>query len=109
MEEVEIDETTQIFYEAVRDHFLNLCDQYNVPTPSLMTLSDDGSNRTDPPRVLAVAVDLRVSSIYQARHLFGHWLGGLHDPPYEDLVADVVADMVKQIDNKVTFSSPYSE
>ncbi len=109
METMEIDETIQIFFETVRDQFLELCDKYEVPKPKLMTLSYDGVNRTDPPQILSISVNLQVSSISQARHLFGHWLGGFHYPPHEDLVADVIADMVQQIENKVTFSSPYSE
>tara|TARA_Y100000310_G_scaffold341004_1_gene438723 strand:+ start:765 stop:1094 length:330 start_codon:yes stop_codon:yes gene_type:complete len=109
MEIAEIDETTQIYFEAVQDCFLELCTKYEIPKPKLITLSDDGTNCTAPPSILTIAVDLRVSSISQARHLFGHWLAGLHYPPYEDLVADAIADMVGKIENSVTFSSPYSE
>ena len=103
----EVDETTQIYFESVRGYFLELCDKYEIPKPNIMTLSDDGENRTDPPNFLAISVNLQVSSIYQARHLFGHWLGGFHYPPHEDLVANTIANMVDEIENKVVFSSSY--
>jgi len=97
-------ETEQMYFEAVQDHFLELCEKYELPKPEIISLSEDTENYTKPPNLLQIAVNLNCSPRAEAQHLFGHWVAGLHEAPHEDLVADTIANMVQQIENKVTFS-----
>jgi len=98
------DETGQIYFEAVQDYFLELCDKYELPKPEIISLSEDTENYTNPPNLLQIAVNLNCSPRAEAQHLFGHWIAGLHEDPHEDLVADTIANMVEQIENKVVFN-----
>ena len=85
-------------YQIVKNEFERLFEVYSIPKPKTIreALPTDPCDVTDPPGEVRIN-DLDCDDVYQARHLFGHYLADLHaiDDEKSDLVADTIADMIK--------------
>jgi len=87
-------------YQKVKTEFERLFEVYKIPKPTIIrkALPTDPCDVTNPQSEVRIN-DQDCDDIYQARHLFGHYLADLHsiDDEKSDLVADTIADMVKKI------------
>ena len=84
-------------YRKVKTEFERLFEVYNIPKPKVIrkALKTDPCDVTDPPNEVRIN-NLECEEIYQARHLFGHYLADLHaiDDEQSDVVADIIAKMI---------------
>ncbi len=84
-------------YQKVKTEFERLFEMYDIPKPKIIrkALPTDPCDYTAPPNEVRIN-NLECEEIYQARHLFGHYLADLHaiDDEKSDLVADTIADMI---------------
>ena len=84
-------------YQKVKTEFERLFEVYKIPKPTIIrkALPTDPCDYTAPPNEVRIN-NLECEEIYQARHLFGHYLADLHsiDDEKSDLVADTIADMI---------------
>ena len=84
-------------YQKVKTEFERLFEVYKIPKPTIIrkALPTDPCDVTNPPSEVRIN-DLECEEIYQARHLFGHYLADLHatDDDKSDLVADTIAKLL---------------
>ena len=84
-------------YRKVKTEFERLFEVYNIPKPKVIreALPTDPCDYTAPPNEVRIN-NLECEEIYQARHLFGHYLADLHtiDDEQSDVVADIIAKMI---------------
>ena len=84
-------------YQKVKTEFERLFKVYKIPKPTIIrkALPTDPCDVTNPPSEVRIN-DLECEEIYQARHLFGHYLADLHatDDDKSDLVADTIAKLL---------------
>jgi hypothetical protein len=89
-------------YQIVKNEFERLFEMYDIPKPKIIrkALLTDPCDYTAPPNEVRIN-NLECEEIYQARHLFGHYLADLHaiDDEKSDLVADTIADMIMSKNN----------
>ena len=88
-------------YKIVELEFNRLCDIYKIPKPKILrpALETDTCDYTDPPNEVRINTDSDKTDcepMYQARHLFGHYISDLHSvsDDYSDIVADTVAGLL---------------
>jgi len=88
-------------YKIVESEFMRLCNTYKIPQPTVIrpALDTDPCDYTDPLNEVRINTDpekMDCEPIYQARHLFGHYISDLHsvNDEYSDIVADTVADLL---------------
>jgi hypothetical protein len=83
-------------YEIIKIEFERLCDVYSIDVPNIEpAFIDDKCDTTNPPHFIRIK-EQSCDSVYQARHLFGHYLSDLHaiDDEQSDIVADIIADLI---------------
>ena len=91
-------------YRKVKTEFERLFEVYNIPKPKVIreALPTDPCDYTAPPNEVRIN-NLECEEIYQARHLFGHYLADLHaiDDEQSDVVADIIAKMIRESEEKI--------
>lgn len=88
-------------YTVIETEFLNLCETYEIPKPKTIrpALETDPCDYTDPLNEVRINTDPEkcdCEPIYQARHLFGHYISDLHtvNDTYSDVVADTIVKLI---------------
>lgn len=90
-------------YEDIARRFRDLCEFYALPVPRICpSLPTDPCDFTCPEEVrLNVQAAGDIDPDYHARHVFGHYISGLHEwepngnQDWADPVADLVADLIR--------------
>ena len=83
-------------YETIKNEIGRLCSKYLIEVPDIVpALVDDKCDTTNPPYFIRIK-EQSCDSIYQARHLFGHYLSDLHaiNDEQSDIVADIIAKLI---------------
>jgi hypothetical protein len=82
-------------YEIVKAEFKRLCLVHALEIPGIApSFRDDKCDVTYAPLYIRIK-EQECESLYQARHLFGHYLADLHNT--NDEQADIVADIIATI------------
>ena len=84
-------------YNEVKQALEDLFVEYDIGIPSIKpALLTDKCDVTYPPFFIRIKGVEGVWSLYQARHVFGHYLADLHaiSDSWSEKVADTIADML---------------
>ena len=84
-------------YNEVKQALEDLFVEYDIGIPSIKpALLTDKCDTTYPPFFIRIKEVDGTFSLYQARHIFGHYLADLHaiSDSWSEKVADTIADML---------------
>jgi hypothetical protein len=82
-----------LMFQNIKSILTELCVDYGIRVPKIM--GSDNMNFTDPQeQQICVCPSLEMSPQEQAHHIFGHYLGDLHELS-PDLVANTIAKIIQ--------------